>query len=116
MELRCFAARLVGGRQDHPGRLDRQEHRRIFRFQPDICNASGKRVDGGKLRVLTISTDTIMGVTFCAVAPEYSLTTFYPHRGVQIIRWAITLLIYFRVRYLRSGGNDWSRPSRLSIP
>ncbi len=51
-----------------------------FVFSHDIRNASGKRVDDDELWVFTTSTDTIMGVTFCTVAPEYSLTTFCPHR------------------------------------
>ena len=44
-----------------------------FAFTHDIRDAAGKRVSGGKLFVFTTRADTIMGVTFCAVAPEHPL-------------------------------------------
>jgi leucyl-tRNA synthetase len=48
-----------------------------FAFPHDIKGTegelSGKLVGGGKLWVFTTRADTIMGVTFCAVAPEHPL-------------------------------------------
>jgi leucyl-tRNA synthetase len=44
-----------------------------FAFPHDIADASGKLVGDGKLFVFTTRADTIMGVTFCAVAPEHPL-------------------------------------------
>jgi len=46
-----------------------------FAFLHDIRHASGKPIDGGKMYVFTTRADTIMGVTFCAVAPEHPLAT-----------------------------------------
>ena len=44
-----------------------------FAFLHAIKNASGKPIGGGRLYVFTTRADTIMGVTFCAVAPEHPL-------------------------------------------
>ena len=46
-----------------------------FAFLHDIKNANGKLIDDGRLYVFTTRADTIMGVTFCAVAPEHPLAT-----------------------------------------
>ena len=46
-----------------------------FAFTHDIRNAAGALIDDGKLYVFTTRADTIMGVTFCAVAPEHPLAT-----------------------------------------
>ena len=46
-----------------------------FAFPHDIKDASGKAINDGKLWVFTTRADTIMGVTFCAVAPEHALAT-----------------------------------------
>ena len=46
-----------------------------FAFPHDIKNASGELIDDGKMYVFTTRADTIMGVTFCAVAPEHPLAT-----------------------------------------
>jgi leucyl-tRNA synthetase len=46
-----------------------------FAFPHDICD-DGKPIDDGKLWVFTTRADTIMGVTFCAVAPEHALAAF----------------------------------------
>jgi leucyl-tRNA synthetase len=46
-----------------------------FAFPHDICGAGGARIGDGKLWVFTTRADTIMGVTFCAVAPEHPLAT-----------------------------------------
>ena len=44
-----------------------------FAFPHDIRGADGTPVNGGRLYVFTTRADTIMGVTFCAVAPEHPL-------------------------------------------
>jgi leucyl-tRNA synthetase len=46
-----------------------------FAFTHRISGADGEPVQGGKLYVFTTRADTIMGVTFCAVAPEHPLAT-----------------------------------------
>jgi leucyl-tRNA synthetase len=44
-----------------------------FAFRHDIRNSDGALIQGGLLHVFTTRADTIMGVTFCAVAPEHPL-------------------------------------------
>ncbi len=44
-----------------------------FAFTHDIADANGKLISDGKMYVFTTRADTIMGVTFCAVAPEHPL-------------------------------------------
>ena len=44
-----------------------------FAFPHEIKDANGELVQGGKMYVFTTRADTIMGVTFCAVAPEHPL-------------------------------------------
>ncbi len=46
-----------------------------FAFPHQIKDASGALIGDGKLYVFTTRADTIMGVTFCAVAPEHPLAT-----------------------------------------
>ena len=44
-----------------------------FAFTHKIAGADGKVINDGKLWVFTTRADTIMGATFCAVAPEHPL-------------------------------------------
>jgi len=44
-----------------------------FAFTHDIKDASGNLISDGRMYVFTTRADTIMGVTFCAVAPEHPL-------------------------------------------
>ena len=44
-----------------------------FAFPHEIKDANGELVQGGKMYVFTTRADTIMGVTFCAVAPEHPI-------------------------------------------
>jgi len=44
-----------------------------FAFTHDIRGEDGQPIQGGRLYVFTTRADTIMGVTFCAVAPEHPL-------------------------------------------
>lgn len=46
-----------------------------FAFRHDIRDASGALIQDGLMHVFTTRADTIMGVTFCAVAPEHPLAT-----------------------------------------
>jgi len=46
-----------------------------FAFPHDIRDASGKPIGDGRMYVFTTRADTLMGVTFCAVAPEHPLAT-----------------------------------------
>jgi leucyl-tRNA synthetase len=46
-----------------------------FAFSHDIKDTDGNLIQDGKLFVFTTRADTIMGVTFCAVAPEHPLAT-----------------------------------------
>jgi leucyl-tRNA synthetase len=44
-----------------------------FAFPHDVKDTSGALIGDGKMYVFTTRADTIMGVTFCAVAPEHPL-------------------------------------------
>ena len=46
-----------------------------FAFPHDIRDDDGEPIGDGRLYVFTTRADTIMGVTFCAVAPEHPLAT-----------------------------------------
>ncbi|MBH1978219.1 MAG: leucine--tRNA ligase [Comamonadaceae bacterium] len=46
-----------------------------FAFPHTIHGTDGALIGGGKMCVFTTRADTIMGVTFCAVAPEHPLAT-----------------------------------------
>ncbi len=46
-----------------------------FAFTHDICDADGTLIQNGRMYVFTTRADTIMGVTFCAVAAEHPLAT-----------------------------------------
>ncbi|MGC4060514.1 MAG: leucine--tRNA ligase [Aquabacterium sp.] len=44
-----------------------------FAFAHDIAGSDGHKIGNGQLWVFTTRADTVMGVTFCAVAPEHPL-------------------------------------------
>jgi leucyl-tRNA synthetase len=46
-----------------------------FAFPHTLRGADGELIGGGRMYVFTTRADTIMGVTFCAVAPEHPLAT-----------------------------------------
>jgi leucyl-tRNA synthetase len=46
-----------------------------FAFPHTIQDEGGSPIGGGRMYVFTTRADTIMGVTFCAVAPEHPLAT-----------------------------------------
>ncbi|WP_424196523.1 leucine--tRNA ligase [Ampullimonas aquatilis] len=55
-----------------------------FAFPHTISNASGELINDGKLYVFTTRADTIMGVTFCAVAAEHPLATLAAQSNPQL--------------------------------
>ncbi|MEP7062325.1 MAG: leucine--tRNA ligase [Betaproteobacteria bacterium] len=55
-----------------------------FAFAHDLRDDDGKLVGDGKLWVFTTRADTIMGVTFCAVAPEHPLATLAAQRSPHV--------------------------------
>ncbi|MES3011438.1 MAG: leucine--tRNA ligase, partial [Pseudomonadota bacterium] len=46
-----------------------------FAFTHEVADDTGALVGDGKMYVFTTRADTVMGVTFCAVAPEHPLAT-----------------------------------------
>ena len=55
-----------------------------FAFPHDIRGDDGQLIQGGRLYVFTTRADTIMGVTFCAVAPEHPLATHAAQRDPKV--------------------------------
>ncbi len=55
-----------------------------FAFAHDLRDDEGHLVTDGKLWVFTTRADTIMGVTFCAVAPEHPLATLAAQRSPHV--------------------------------
>ncbi|MBC7682402.1 MAG: leucine--tRNA ligase, partial [Ferruginibacter sp.] len=55
-----------------------------FAFPHTIQDSTGQLIDGGKMYVFTTRADTIMGVTFCAVAPEHPLATHAAQTNPQL--------------------------------
>jgi leucyl-tRNA synthetase len=58
-----------------------------FAFLHDIRDDAGQLIDDGKLYVFTTRADTIMGVTFCAVAPEHPLATHAAKHNPQLAQF-----------------------------
>jgi len=55
-----------------------------FAFIHDIRDADGKLIQDGRMYVFTTRADTIMGVTFCAVAPEHPLAAHAAQGNAQL--------------------------------
>ena len=55
-----------------------------FAFPHDIAGDDGALIGDGKMYVFTTRADTIMGVTFCAVAPEHPLATHAAKSNPQL--------------------------------
>ena len=55
-----------------------------FAFPHDIRGDDGQLIGDGKMYVFTTRADTIMGVTFCAVAPEHPLATHAARSNPQL--------------------------------
>jgi leucyl-tRNA synthetase len=58
-----------------------------FAFTHSIKNASGKPIGDGRLYVFTTRADTIMGVTFVAVAPEHPLALHAAASNAAVARF-----------------------------
>ncbi len=55
-----------------------------FAFTHTMAGDDGKLIQDGKLYVFTTRADTIMGVTFCAVAPEHPLAVHAAKHDAQV--------------------------------
>ncbi|OJX35375.1 MAG: leucine--tRNA ligase [Burkholderiales bacterium 68-12] len=55
-----------------------------FAFTHDIRGEDGALIQDGRMYVFTTRADTIMGVTFCAVAPEHPLATHAARGNAQL--------------------------------
>ncbi|MFD0668056.1 leucine--tRNA ligase [Ramlibacter sp. MAHUQ-53] len=55
-----------------------------FAFTHDIAGDDGQLIGDGKMYVFTTRADTIMGVTFCAVAPEHPLATHAARTNLRL--------------------------------
>ncbi len=55
-----------------------------FAFPHDIRDDAGQPIGDGRLHVFTTRADTIMGVTFCAVAPEHPLALHAAARDARV--------------------------------
>ena len=55
-----------------------------FAFAHTVRDASGALINDGRMFVFTTRPDTIMGVTFCAVAPEHPLATHAARSNPQL--------------------------------
>jgi leucyl-tRNA synthetase len=55
-----------------------------FAFPHDIRDDDGNLVQDGRMHVFTTRADTIMGVTFCAVAPEHPLAQLAAKREPKV--------------------------------
>ena len=84
LKITDYAAELLDQVQNHlpgwPERVRLMQENWIgksegvrFAFPHDIRGDDGQLIGDGKLYVFTTRADTIMGVTFCAVAPEHPL-------------------------------------------
>ena len=84
LKITDYAEELLGSVQDKlpgwPERVKLMQENWIgksegvrFAFLHDVRDASGALIGDGRMYVFTTRADTIMGVTFCAVAPEHPL-------------------------------------------
>lgn len=55
-----------------------------FAFTHDLRGDDGVPIGGGRMYVFTTRADTIMGVTFCAVAPEHPIATHAAKRNPAV--------------------------------
>lgn len=55
-----------------------------FAFTHDIHDADDQLIQDGRMYVFTTRADTIMGVTFCAVAPEHPIATEAARRDEKV--------------------------------
>jgi leucyl-tRNA synthetase len=84
LNITAYAEQLLTGLDDlgWPERVKTMQQNWIgksrgvrFAFDHAIKNSAGELIQDGKMHVFTTRADTIMGVTFCAVAAEHPLAT-----------------------------------------
>ena len=96
LNITAYAEQLLTGLNDlgWPERVKTMQQNWIgksrgvrFAFDHAIKNSAGELIQDGKLYVFTTRADTIMGVTFCAVAAEHPLATEAAHTNPALARF-----------------------------
>ncbi len=92
LKITDYAQELLGQVQEHlpgwPERVKLMQENWIGKsegvrlaFTHEIKNDDGTLIGGGRMYVFTTRADTVMGVTFCAVAAEHPLATHAAHNN-----------------------------------
>lgn len=96
LNITAYAEQLLTGLDDlgWPERVKTMQQNWIgksrgvrFAFDHVIKNSAGELIQDGKLYVFTTRADTIMGVTFCAVAAEHPLATQAAQSNPELARF-----------------------------
>jgi leucyl-tRNA synthetase len=96
LNITAYAEQLLTGLNDlgWPERVKTMQQNWIgksrgvrFAFDHAIKNSAGELIQDGKLYVFTTRADTIMGVTFCAVAAEHPLATEAARNNLELARF-----------------------------
>jgi len=96
LNITAYAEQLLMGLDDlgWPERVKTMQQNWIgksrgvrFAFDHAIKNSAGELIQNGKLYVFTTRADTIMGVTFCAVAAEHPLATEAARNNLELARF-----------------------------
>jgi leucyl-tRNA synthetase len=96
LNITAYAEQLLTGLDDlgWPERVKTMQQNWIgksrgvrFAFDHAIKNSAGELIQDGKLYVFTTRADTIMGVTFCAVAAEHPLATEAARSNPELARF-----------------------------
>jgi leucyl-tRNA synthetase len=96
LNITAYAEQLLTGLDDlgWPERVKTMQQNWIgksrgvrFAFDHAIKNSAGELILDGKLYVFTTRADTIMGVTFCAVAAEHPLATEAARSNPELARF-----------------------------
>jgi leucyl-tRNA synthetase len=96
LKITDYAEELLGHVQDQlpgwPERVRLMQENWIgksegvrFAFSHHIKDSTGELIDQGKMYVFTTRPDTIMGVTFCAVAPEHPIATVAAQNNPELV-------------------------------
>ena len=96
LNITAYAEQLLTGLDDlgWPERVKTMQQNWIgksrgvrFAFDHAIKNSAGELIQDGRLYVFTTRADTIMGVTFCAVAAEHPLATQAAQSNPELARF-----------------------------
>jgi leucyl-tRNA synthetase len=97
LKITQYADELLQALQDLPGwpeRVRLMQENWIgksegvrFAFAHQIHNAQGELIQNGQMHVFTTRADTVMGVTFCAVAPEHPLAQHAASQNAEVARF-----------------------------